>query len=159
MAAWSIMRELIEILDNRFQTNHERAIGLLEKVGDTYLFIKPNGLADSYLPISCGENIVRSAAVVEQAFGGITTRLWDDPFEWTLPEELSSIDRIAEYLNEVAEHRKRGVLFLASDDDLRRVIPAPQELRPILDILVEALSLSSTHLGQTAAILHVLRSQ
>ena len=39
---------------------------------------------------SCGEYILRSAAAVEQTFGGITTRLWDDPFEWTLPEALST---------------------------------------------------------------------
>lgn len=153
------MNELIRIIDERFAHNHKRAVDLAQKVGDELLFVKPSGLSDSYLPISCGENIVRSAAVVEQAFGGITTRLWDDPFEWTLPEELSSVDRVTEYLNEVAEYRRKGIEFLSSDDDLKKVTPAPQELRPIFDILIEAISLSSTHLGQAAAILQVLRSQ
>ena len=29
-----------------------------------------------------------SAGTIEQTFGGITANLWDDPFEWTLPETL-----------------------------------------------------------------------
>jgi hypothetical protein len=33
---------------------------------------------------SCGEQVLRSAAIVEQSFGGLTANLWDDPFEWTL---------------------------------------------------------------------------
>lgn len=153
------MNQLIKIIDAQFESNHTRAIDLAGKVGDDLLFTKPGPLANSYLPISCGENIVRSAAVVEQAFGGITTRLWDDPFEWTLPEELSSVKRITEYLEEVARFRKKRIEFLPSDEELKQLIPAPQTLRPILDILLEALSLSSTHLGQAAAILHVVRSQ
>ena len=49
--------------------------------------------------------LLRSAAAVEQTFGGITTRLWDDPFEWTLPEKLSSTDLLIGYLNEVEQTR------------------------------------------------------
>ena len=156
-----VMREFIEIIDTRFSINHKRAIELCSKVGDSLLFVKPKALSESesYLPISCGENIVRSAAVVEQAFGGITTRLWDDPFEWTLPEELSSVAKVTDYLNEVEIFRSDGINFLANDDDLRKQIPAPSEFRPILDILLEALSLSSTHLGQAAAIWQVVRRQ
>ena len=69
--------------------------------------------------------ILRSAAAVEQTFGGITTRLWDDPFEWTLPEALSTNELILNYLNETEETRRKCFAFFASDEDLRREIPAP----------------------------------
>ena len=47
------------------------------------------------------EDLVRSAAAIEQMCGGLTANLWDDPFEWTLPETLSNADRVVEYLDEV----------------------------------------------------------
>jgi hypothetical protein len=36
------------------------------------------------------EQILRSARIVEQVSGGITANLWDDPFEWTLPETFKN---------------------------------------------------------------------
>lgn len=153
------MRDLIEVLNGQFDSNHRRALDLLGKASDEILFQKPAGLEESRLPLTFGENIVRSAAVIEMAFGGITTRLWDDPFEWTLPEELSSVGRVRGYLEEVAEYRSNAISFLRSDDDLKRVTPAPETLRPILEILVDAISRSSTHLGQAATILHLLQNQ
>ena len=55
---------------------------------------------------SCGEQVLRSAAIVEQTFGGLTANLWDDPFEWTLPETLSTSAKVIEYLNEVEATRQ-----------------------------------------------------
>ena len=48
--------------------------------------------------VSIGENVLRSAAVLEQTFGGLTANLWDDPFEWTLPESLSTVELVNEYV-------------------------------------------------------------
>ena len=48
---------------------------------------------------SVGEQILRSAAVIEQTLGGLTANLWDDPFEWTLPETLSTPELIVEHLS------------------------------------------------------------
>ena len=45
-----------------------------------------------------GEHIVRSAGAVEQTFDGITANLWDDPFEWTLPENLATPREVARVL-------------------------------------------------------------
>ncbi|MDM7920858.1 MAG: hypothetical protein QUS14_01050 [Pyrinomonadaceae bacterium] len=153
------MRELIEIIDAKLAENLERSKRLLENVDENLLFKRPSGLESSFAPFSFGENIVRSAAVIEQAFGGITTRLWDDPFEWTLPEELATTERIAAYINEVDQYRRKGIEFLATDDDLRRTMPAPETVTPILKILLDAMSKSSTHIGQAATILHLLRHQ
>lgn len=62
-------------------------------------------------PFSVGEYIIRSASVVEQAFGGITTRLWDDPYEWTLPEKLATSELIGQYLDDVDASRKRDGFY------------------------------------------------
>src|SRR4029453_18276189 len=82
---------------------------------------QPQGVS---LP-SIGESILRSAAVVEQAFGGLTSNLWDDPFEWTLPETLTTRERILEYLCEVDATRKRAFSSFASHAELTRHIAAP----------------------------------
>ncbi|HEX2269316.1 MAG TPA: hypothetical protein VHH35_07275, partial [Pyrinomonadaceae bacterium] len=57
--------------------------------------------------------ILRSAAVIEQTFGGLTANLWDDPFEWTLPETLSTPELVIEHLSEVDALRQR---FFSSID-------------------------------------------
>lgn len=82
---------------------------------------------------------MRSAGKVEQTFGGITSRLWDDPFEWTLPEEMSSSEKILEYFDEVKKTRILGFRFLVSDDDLTRELPSPEKMRTIFEILLETI--------------------
>lgn len=97
--------------------------------------------------------------MVEQAFLGITRRLWDDPFEWTLPEKLSTKDAIMSYLDEVAATRKQGLSFIASDDDLSRQLPAPETLKPILQVLVESIAKAENYLGRGEAVLKIVSSQ
>jgi len=90
--------------------------------------------------------------MVEQVFLGLTRRLWDDPFEWTLPEKLSTRAAIVDYLNEVVETRRSGLRFLESDDDLARQLPAPEELKPVLQVLVEAIARAENYLGRGEAV-------
>jgi len=106
-----------------------------------------------------GECIIRSAAVVEQAFNGITRRLWDDPFEWTLPESLPDKPAIEEYLNEVAAARADGFRYLTSDADLLRSIPAPVGMRSLQEILLDCLLRSSTTLGRASTGLDIINSK
>ena len=101
---------------------------------------------------SCGEYILRSAGNVEQTFGGITTRLWDDPFEWTLPEELSTTNLMLDYLAEVEETRQKGFSLFASDEDLRREMPAPEKLKSIFEILLESVSRAEHFQGRAFAV-------
>jgi len=94
------------------------------------------------------EYIVRSAAVVEQTCGGLTSNLWDDPFEWTLPETLSNPDRIVEYLSEVDLARQRAFSSIADDSALTRYISDPSGERLLISVLLETLVKASEHKGR-----------
>src|SRR4051812_28400143 len=110
-AAVFLMDPLTTIFDNRFHQIHQRSSKLIGTVNEIHLYERPRQLINSMAPFSIGEFVLRSAAMVEKAFGGITTRLWDDPFEWTLPEKLSSVRSVLDYLDEVEETRARGFRF------------------------------------------------
>src|ERR1044072_5691571 len=98
---------IVRGLDEQFARLHGRSLALVRGVPPERLYWQPErGPASHPFPVySCGEHLLRSAAAVEQTFGGITVNLWDDPFEWTLPESLSTKERVAEYLGEVAATR------------------------------------------------------
>jgi hypothetical protein len=132
---------------------------LIGKVVDTDLFRKPRELERTMTMFSCGEYILRSAAIVEQTFGGITTRLWDDPFEWTLPEKLSTRVHVNEYLDEVEVTRIRGFGFFLSDDDLRKEIPAPEITRPIFALLLETVARAEHFQGRAFAVFQMLSDE
>lgn len=101
---------------------------------------------------SVGEQVLRSAAAIEQTFGGLTANLWDDPFEWTLPETLSTPALIIEYLSEVDASRER--VFNAIDDDaaLSKYVSVPSgESRPLIDPLIETLVRASDYRGRAVS--------
>src|SRR5712692_2260470 len=102
------MGKLIADLDRQFSQLHQESRDLIQAISPELLYRRPSG-GSAWSPAqSCGEQILRSAAAVEQAFGGITANLWDDPFEWTLPETLATRELIIEYLGEVEETRRRA---------------------------------------------------
>ena len=92
--------------------------------------------------------ILRSGAAIEQMCGGLTANLWDDPFEWTLPETLSNADRVVEYLSEVDLARKSA--FNSIDDDaLTKYISVPSgEERLLISVLLETLVKASDLRGR-----------
>jgi len=94
------------------------------------------------------ENLVRSAAAVEQMCGGLTANLWDDPFEWTLPETLYNPDRVIGYLDEVDLARQRT--FSSIDDAaLTKLISVPSgESRLLISLLLETLVKASEFRGR-----------
>jgi len=148
---------IVELLDREFEKLHKRSSDLIIKVPEPKLYWQPR---NAFFPYnSCGECILRSAGAVEQAFGGITTRLWDDPFEWTLPEALPTKQAVLKYLTEVDETRKKGFSFLISDEDLKKQIPAPQKLRTIFEILMEALIRAQYFQGMASAIFHLISDE
>jgi len=146
------MRNLIEIFDRRFKLLHERSCRFVEIIPDENLFAKPRELSRTFTMFSCGEYVLRSAASVEQTFLGITRRLWDDPFEWTLPEELSGGAKILEYLAEVEETRANGFAFFASDADLSKEMPAPERLKSIGEILLSTIARAEHFQGRAFAV-------
>jgi len=145
------MDSIIAGFERAFVALDARSRELLERVDDDQLFVR---VADtgSLSGASVGEHILRSAAMVEKTFGGITTRLWDDPFEWTLPEQLSDKAAVHNYLDEVEATRAKGFGFFTSDDDLLREIPAPERLTPIIDILLCALARAAHFQGRAFAV-------
>jgi hypothetical protein len=153
------MDAILSAFDREFLLLDSRSRALLAKTDDAQLFAKPRQIANSMAMFSCGEYVARSAAMVEKSFGGITTRLWDDPFEWTLPEELSDRSGILNYLDEVERTRAKGFSFFTSDADLRREIPAPEKLRPIIDILTDTLARSAHFQGRAFAVFQLLSEQ
>jgi hypothetical protein len=97
------------------------------------------------------EYILRSAAVVEQTCGGLTSNLWDDPFEWTLPETLSNADRIVEYLSEVDVARQRAFSSIQDDSALTKFISDPSGERLLISVLLESLVRAAEFRGRALA--------
>ena len=141
------------ILDGQFAQLHARSCALVRSVPEKYLYWQPHKTEGNFPGRSCGEHILRSAAVVEQTFGGITTNLWDDPFEWTLPETLSTPERVVEYLSEAEAIRQRGFALIRSDEDLLKEIAVPSgEMQMLLTLLTETLVRAAHYQGRAYAI-------
>jgi len=153
------MKILLDALDRQFSRLHRRSGTLIDQIPTEKLFWKPRELPRTFTMFSCGEYILRSAATVEQCFGGITTRLWDDPFEWTLPEKLSTNALIIEYLGEVEQTRQKGFSFLTSDEDLRKNMPAPEKLRSIFELLVDTISRAEHFQGRAFAVFQMFSDE
>ncbi|MDT4952418.1 MAG: hypothetical protein QOJ02_556 [Acidobacteriota bacterium] len=146
------MKTIIKSFDEQFARLAARSHVLIVAVPEEKLYWQPRQSSGAFPVYSCGEHILRSAAAVEQTFGGLTTNLWDDPFEWTLPETLLTPGSIAEYLNEVEATRQRGFALLTSDEDLRKEIAAPTgEMRLLSSLLIETLERAAHHQGRAFA--------
>ena len=150
------MNDQIKLFEYRFIALHERSIMAVGMVASKKLFLQPLGDMSAIRSLTFGESLLRSAAAVEQSFGGITTRLWDDPFEWTLPEELSTSEKIKSYLHVVEETRKKGFRSFASDADLMKQIPAPEDLTSIFELLLQTLARAEHFQGRALAILRMI---
>jgi hypothetical protein len=143
-------REIVNHLDREFA-------GLLNSLKELVGSV-PVDLLYRHPPApSIGENILRSAAVVEQTCGGLTANLWDDPFEWTLPEALSSADMIVEYLSEVDLTRRLAFGSISDDNSLSKYIAVPSgEPCLLVSLLIETLVRASDYRGRARATLKIL---
>lgn len=145
--------QIVRGLDEQFARLHERSVRLVQAVPFEKLYWQPEVARARTFPVySCGEHILRSAAAVEQTFGGITVNLWDDPFEWTLPEALPAPADVANYLEEAEATRRRAFEFFKSDEDLTREIAVPSgETRTLFELVSETLARASHHQGRAYA--------
>ncbi|QQS42166.1 MAG: hypothetical protein IPM63_04275 [Acidobacteriota bacterium] len=121
---------LVRAIEDRFKELSERWRTELESIDFVDRDNGPNPGLRAFL---------RSPAKVEQAFGGINSSLWDDPFEWTLPEAMASRQSVAEYLDEVDEARSAGFRRILSDADLAKVIRTPFGDMSLADLLLNTL--------------------
>jgi hypothetical protein len=94
------------------------------------------------------EQILQSARIVEQVSGGITANLWDDPFEWTLPETLTNREKLISYFGEVSTARAHAFEFFADDADLRKTVMAPRGPTHLISLLLDALVRARHHQSQ-----------
>jgi hypothetical protein len=153
------MRSLLNSFDKQFLQLHERSVQLVKMIPDDKLYWTPNDVSKGVSRYSCGEFILRSAGTIEQTFGGLTTKLWDDPIEWTLPEALPTSESVLEYLNEVEETRRKGFKFFQTDEDLYRELPAPEKLKPIAQLLLEILSRAEHFQGKAFAVFQMFSGE
>jgi len=149
------MNKLIECLDRQFAQLHSSSRELIRTVSPDLLYREPP--SGSGFPYSFGEHLLRSAATVEQTFGGITANLWDDPFEWTLPETLSTPEKVVGYLVEVEVTRRHGFELFKGDDDLLKDILAPAGETRLLPLLLDTLVRAVHYQGRAFATLDIVR--
>lgn len=143
-------RRVVEILQREFASLSEQLRTITASVPNDLLYRRPPS-------VTIGENILKSAGIVEQTFGGITANLWDDPFEWTLPETLSTTDHILEYLSEVETTRGRGFASFADDATLLKFIELPSgEPGQLLPLLLHTLTQASDFKGRALATFKML---
>ena len=142
-------RALVDHLDRECARLLDALKQLVRSVPPDLLYLHPPH-------VSIGENLLRSAAALEQTFGGLTANLWDDPFEWTLPEALSTAELVTEYLSEVDAARASTFRSIASDRELTKYISGPTgEPQQLFVMLVETLIKASDYHGRALATKHV----
>ena len=147
------MTQIVRGLDEQFTRLHERSHALVQAVPAERLYWQPPRDDARDIPLrSCGEHILRSAAAVEQTFGGINSNLWDDPFEWTLPEALPTPAHVAGYLNEAEATRLRAFRTLRDDRDLSKEIATPSgEMLTLFALAAQTLVRAAHHQGRAFA--------
>jgi len=124
-------RKIVESLDREFARLHAKSCAVVERTPVDVLYaLTAPALSSSPnsgpIPIaSVGECVLRCAAAIEQTFGGITSNLWDDPFEWTLPEYLSTPAKVNHHLAEVEAIRKRAFSSFPNDACLLKRVAVP----------------------------------
>jgi hypothetical protein len=149
-------REIVNTLDREFARLHSQSCAILDSTAVDILYANPAQTGIGSLR-SIGENVLRCAAAIEQTFGGITSNLWDDPFEWTLPEYLSTPAKVIEHLAEVEATRRRA--FSSFGDDgclLQRVAMPSGETRPLLDLLQQTLQRAADYQAQSLVAFKIL---
>ena len=138
------MDGVIDILDRQFAQLFDGWQDVIQELNSESIYRKLNANSRS---LSCGEHIVRSARIVEQTFGGITANLWDDPFEWTLPETLTTPESVLDYLREVEATRRRGFGLITTEADLTKEIMTASGARQLLSLLLDTLVRAGHHLS------------
>ena len=144
--------QIVRSLDAQFRLLHGRSVALVQAVPADKLYWRPAPSLGPFPVYSCGEYLLRSAGAVEQTCGGINANLWDDPFEWTLPEALATPAQVEEYLAEAEETRLRTFGLFLTDADLLKGVATPSgEPRHLFDLITETLVRAAHFQGRAFA--------
>src|SRR4029077_21223590 len=116
---------------------HARSCNLIGATPAELLYRDPHG-SRTITAHSIGENVLRSAAAIEQTVGDLSANLWDDLFEWTLPEMLTTPGRMIEYLAQVEQTRRRAFAPFSTDADLLKKVVVPSgKTKSLISLLLE----------------------
>jgi hypothetical protein len=149
-------REIVQSLDREFARLHLRSCAVMENTPVEILYSLPTSTGKGSLS-SVGENVLRCAAAIEQTFGGITSNLWDDPFEWTLPEYLTTPAKVVVHLSEVEATRQRAFSSFADDACLLKHVATPSgDPRPLVELLLRTLVRAAGYQGRAVVALKFL---
>ncbi len=135
--------EAMKVLVTEIKREFEELLNRIEEASDKLVETELSNAEILFLR----EKLVRAATPVEQCFSGLTSRLWDDPFEWTLPEYISSGDRFDEYLREVRKATEKGFRVILTDEELTKSLPAPEKIATVFKVMHRAIVLSNTSLA------------
>jgi uncharacterized damage-inducible protein DinB len=145
----------VEIFGSELERIHQNLLEILDLIPEDKLYLKPFESPNFIRIYSCGELISHIGGIVEYAFNGITSNLWEEPFEWITREALPTRSHIAAYLEEVAQVRRMAFTAF-SDGDLPKKIYFPNARGTTLaEILTRTLSHASHHRGQVYAYVHL----
>ena len=134
------MGHLTAWFDREFSRLQSEWRELIQRIEPEKIYQRP-----SVRELSIGEQVLRSARGVEQTFGGITANLWDDPFEWTLPENLTTPEKLLEYCDEVEATRQRGFALFRHDEDLMKEVVTPSGRMHLASLLLDTLVRARLH--------------
>jgi hypothetical protein len=148
-------RAIVESLDREFARLFVNAYAVIKSTPSENLYEPlsydrtPTSTLDLPQLTSIGGSVLRAAAAIEQTFGGITANLWDDPFEWTLPEYLATPAKVLAYLAEVEETRQRAFSSFTDDACLHKHVSTPSgETQTLIDLLTATLVRADRDLSQ-----------
>lgn len=143
-------RSAVTVLDGQFGELIESLHQLAQTTPSELLYKRPPHT-------TVGENILRSAGCLEQVVGGLTANLWDDPFEWTLPEQLSTTELVHGYLSDVSASCDDFFAHL-QDEALVKLVSAPSgEEKTVIGLLLESLVVAGDYRGRAVVTLKSLR--
>ena len=134
------MNDLISWFDQGFTQLESDWRELIEQLDEASLYSEKQ---QQLCPAA--EQILQSARIVEQVSGGITANLWDDPFEWTLPETLTTREKLISYFAEVSTARAHAFAFFEDDADLRKTVMAPRGPTQLISLLLDAFVRAGHH--------------
>jgi uncharacterized damage-inducible protein DinB len=145
----------VEAISTELERIHQNLIELLDLIPEEKLYWKPFQSPNFIRIYSCGELISHVGGIVEYAFNGITSNLWEEPFEWITREALPTRAHVATYLEEVAQLRRQAIEML-TDNDLSKRLYFPNAVATTMgEILIRTLSHASHHRGQIYAYVHL----
>ncbi len=141
-----------------FEVIHSNLEEVLEMVPQERVYWKPFEHETFLKVFSIGELIIHIAQIQEYLFNGLSANYWDHPHEWSTREALPDALKIAQYLKEVAETRRKVFEWL-KDEDLDKIVHLPDRTpHTIGSLLLKALTHMSHHRGQVYAYVHLFSS-